>query len=182
METLSEGSLQVKTLETSQVSVEDILFANHLLKDVITHTPLQRDPVLSSKYDCNVYLKREDLQVVRSFKIRGAYNVIRHLPSETLERGVICASAGNHAQGVAFSCQNLQIPGRIFMPNTTPKQKVSQVKRFGGSFVEVVLTGDTFDDSLAEALKTSEKAGCNLFTLLKIRKRLLDKELWLWKS
>lgn len=135
------------------VKVEDIVVANHALKDVIEKTPLQKNKLLSERYGCNVYLKREDLQVVRSFKIRGAYHFIRSLPAEERERGVVCASAGNHAQGVAFSCQHLQIKGTIFMPTTTPRQKVSQVKLFGGSFVEVVLVGDTFDDSFAEAMK-----------------------------
>ncbi|MFD1426663.1 threonine dehydratase [Kroppenstedtia sanguinis] len=160
MEPSSLTSTSVKSQETaSQMSVEEVIVANHILKDVIIHTPLQRDSVLSAKYDCDLYLKREDLQVVRSFKIRGAYNVIRHLEPQKLERGVVCASAGNHAQGVAFSCQTLQIPGRIFMPSTTPQQKVSQVKRFGGTFVEVVLTGDTFDDSLEQALRYREETG-----------------------
>ncbi|OYD06652.1 threonine ammonia-lyase IlvA [Paludifilum halophilum] len=141
------------------VTVEDIIFANHLLKDVAIHTPLQRNEILSNRYGCDVYLKREDLQVVRSFKLRGAYNVIRNLPTERLENGVVCASAGNHAQGIAYSCQSLQITGKIFMPNTTPSQKVTQVKRFGGPYVEVILSGDTFDDSLAEALAYGKKHG-----------------------
>ncbi|QQE73828.1 threonine ammonia-lyase IlvA [Brevibacillus composti] len=135
------------------VKMEEIMVANHLLKDVIEKTPLQLNKRLSEKYGCHLYLKREDLQVVRSFKIRGAYNLIRHLSDEERERGVVCASAGNHAQGVAHSCQLLQIRGTIFMPATTPRQKISQVKLFGGSFVDVVLVGDTFDDSFAEAMK-----------------------------
>lgn len=135
------------------VKVEDIVVANHVLKDVIEKTPLQKNKILSEQYGCNVYLKREDLQVVRSFKIRGAYHFIRSLSPEERQRGVVCASAGNHAQGVAYSCHHLQIQGTIFMPATTPRQKVSQVKRFGGPFVEVVLIGDTFDDSFAEAMK-----------------------------
>jgi len=135
------------------VSVEEIVVANHALKDVVEKTPLQKNKLLSERYGCNVYLKREDLQVVRSFKIRGAYHFIRSLGQEQRERGVVCASAGNHAQGVAYSCNHLQIQGTIFMPTTTPRQKVSQVKLFGGSFVEVVLIGDTFDDSFAEAMK-----------------------------
>jgi threonine dehydratase len=134
------------------VNMEDIIVANHVLKDVIEKTPLQRNKLLSERYGCNVYLKREDLQVVRSFKIRGAYNLIRHLSAEERQRGVVCASAGNHAQGVAYSCRLLQIRGRIFMPATTPRQKVSQVKLFGGEYVDVVLVGDTFDDSFAEAM------------------------------
>jgi threonine dehydratase len=131
--------------------LEDIIKAGQALKGIINKTPLQRNDILSEKYNCNLYLKREDLQVVRSFKIRGAYNLIQSIPSDQLNNGVVCASAGNHAQGVAYSCKNLGIPGRIFMPITTPRQKVSQVKRFGGDFIEVVLTGDTFDDAFYEA-------------------------------
>lgn len=132
--------------------MEDILIANYALKDVIQKTPLQKNKILSDRYQCNVYVKREDLQVVRSFKIRGAYHLIRSLAEEELKNGVVCASAGNHAQGVAYSCQLLNIQAKIFMPSTTPRQKVSQVKWFGGSFVEVILTGDTFDDSFKEAI------------------------------
>ncbi|MBN3524003.1 threonine ammonia-lyase IlvA [Paenibacillus apiarius] len=134
------------------VTMEHIVRAHHVLKEVIVRTPLQRDPILSAKYGCNVYLKREDLQIVRSFKIRGAYNMIRHLSAEELERGIVCASAGNHAQGVAYSCQALKIQGTIVMPSTTPSQKVTQVKRFGGSHVNVVLTGDTYDDAYDAAM------------------------------
>lgn len=137
----------------STVRVEEIVVANHALKDVVEKTPLQKNKLLSERYGCNVYVKREDLQVVRSFKIRGAYHFIRSLSAEQREQGVVCASAGNHAQGVAFSCNHLQIRGTIFMPTTTPRQKITQVKLFGGSYVEVVLVGDTFDDSFAEAMK-----------------------------
>ncbi|MDT8859959.1 threonine ammonia-lyase IlvA [Alkalihalobacillus sp. MEB130] len=134
------------------VHIEDIIIANQRLKDVVTHTPLQRNEVLSERYGCNVYLKREDLQVVRSFKIRGAFHQISSLTREELNNGVVCASAGNHAQGVAYSCRTLQIKGRIFMPSTTPRQKVDQVKFFGKEYVDVVLSGDTFDDSFNEAM------------------------------
>ena len=141
------------------VGMEDIVRAHHVLREVIVRTPLQRDAVLSAKYGCNVYLKREDLQVVRSFKIRGAYNMIRSLTEEERSAGIVCASAGNHAQGVAFSCNALNIRGKIFMPSTTPKQKVKQVKRFGGTSVEVILTGDTFDDAYEEAIKACMEQG-----------------------
>jgi len=141
------------------VSMEDIVRAHHVLREVIVRTPLQRDAVLSAKYDCEVYLKREDLQVVRSFKIRGAYNMIRSLSEEQRNEGIVCASAGNHAQGVAFSCNALNIKGKIFMPSTTPNQKVKQVKRFGGGSVEVILTGDTFDDAYDEAIKACDEYG-----------------------
>ncbi|NMM52524.1 threonine ammonia-lyase IlvA [Paenibacillus aquistagni] len=146
-------------MEKMNVRMEDIVRAHHTLKEVIVRTPLQRDPNLSAKYDCNVYLKREDLQIVRSFKIRGAYNKVRHLQPDELERGIVCASAGNHAQGVAYSCQALRIQGTIVMPSTTPSQKVTQVKRFGGTYVNVVLTGDTFDDAYDAAMKICEENG-----------------------
>ncbi|RAI88645.1 L-threonine ammonia-lyase [Paenibacillus pabuli] len=141
------------------VGMEDIVRAHHVLREVIVRTPLQRDAVLSAKYNCNVYLKREDLQVVRSFKIRGAYNMIRSLTPAELEKGIVCASAGNHAQGVAFSCNALSIHGKIFMPSTTPNQKVKQVRRFGGDNVEVVLTGDTYDDAYEEAMRACNEQG-----------------------
>lgn len=143
----------------SKIHVEDIIKANQALKDVVVQTPLQKDPILSERYDCHLYLKREDLQVVRSFKIRGAYNLMQSLTREELKNGVVCASAGNHAQGVAYSCKALGVEGRIFMPTTTPRQKVSRVEFFGGSFVEVVLTGDTFDDSYQEAMQYCQEQG-----------------------
>nr|WP_201318158.1 threonine ammonia-lyase IlvA [Paenibacillus sp. EPM92] len=149
----------MKTMGENRIKLEDILVASHVLKDVVHHTPLQKNYILSERYGCNVFLKREDLQVVRSFKIRGAYNLIRSLSDEQLAKGVVCASAGNHAQGVAYSCRALEIPGKIFMPTTTPRQKISQVKLFGGKFVEVLLIGDTFDDSLREALAYGEREG-----------------------
>ncbi|MDG0809759.1 threonine ammonia-lyase IlvA [Cohnella rhizosphaerae] len=139
--------------------MEDILFAAHTLRSVVAPTPLQFNPRLSAKHGCRIHLKREDQQVVRSFKIRGAYNLISGLPAEERERGVICASAGNHAQGVAYSCAALDIPGIIYMPATTPRQKVGQVELFGGDKVEVRLTGDTFDDAYAEALRAVRETG-----------------------
>ncbi|EUJ28455.1 threonine dehydratase [Listeria cornellensis FSL F6-0969] len=139
------------------VSKQDVLDAYDTLKSIVKHTPLEKDYYLSQKYDCNVYLKREDLQWVRSFKLRGAYYAIAQLTEEQLKNGVTCASAGNHAQGVAFTCQKLGVPATIFMPTTTPQQKVSQVRFFGGEFVEVRLTGDTFDASAYSAKKFSEE-------------------------
>jgi threonine dehydratase len=137
----------------------DISKAHRVLQEVVVPTPLQHNRALSAKFDCNVYLKREDLQVVRSFKIRGAYNLISSLSSEERSQGVICASAGNHAQGVAFSCQKLDIPGIIYMPATTPRQKINQVKLFGGDRVDIRLIGDTFDDAFEEAIRVSVQEG-----------------------
>ena len=134
------------------VTLRNIQLAQESLKKVVRHTPLEYNANLSEMYDCSVWLKREDLQVVRSYKLRGAYHKISSLSERELANGVVCASAGNHAQGVAFSCQKLGIKGTIFMPSPTPKQKVRQVKLFGKGQVEIVLTGDTFDDSSEAAL------------------------------
>lgn len=122
------------------------------LKGVINPTPLQYSQRLSEKYSASVYIKREDLQLVRSYKLRGAYNKISKLTDAERSKGVVCASAGNHAQGVAFSCKKLGIKGVIFMPSPTPKQKINQTEMFGNGYIEIVLTGDTFDDCQQTAL------------------------------
>jgi threonine dehydratase len=145
---------QVENKEKA-VHLEDILIANQMIKDVVIHTPLQQNHLLSERYECNVYLKREDLQAVRSFKLRGAYNRIKKLSEDELKNGIACASAGNHAQGVAYACRHLNIQGKIFMPSTTPRQKVNQVQFLGKDNVEIVLTGDTFDDSYDKAIACS---------------------------
>ena len=129
------------------------------LKPAVLNTPLQLNASLSAKYKCKVYLKREDLQVVRSYKIRGAYNMISQLSLKRKNKGVVCASAGNHAQGFAWSCKSLGIKGIIFMPSPTPRQKVNQVKMFGGEWIELIMTGDTFDDCLKEALEYTSANG-----------------------
>lgn len=127
------------------------------LKKVVTKTPLMLNQSLSRKYQCNVYLKREDLQIVRSYKLRGAYNMMSSLPAEQLQKGVVCASAGNHAQGFAYSCKKLGAKGVVFMPIITPNQKVKQTKMFGEDHIEVVLVGDTFDDCAVAAKEFTEK-------------------------
>ncbi|MGA9225432.1 MAG: threonine ammonia-lyase IlvA, partial [Mesobacillus sp.] len=119
--------------------------------------PLQLNHRLSEKYEADIYLKREDLQHVRSFKLRGAYYAMKILWDAGLQNGVVCASAGNHAQGVAYACRQLGVNGKIYMPATTPGQKVSQVEMFGREYVDIVLTGDTFDDSYREALICAER-------------------------
>ena len=129
----------------------DIEGAMQRLKSVVTHTPLQYNANLSRKYQCRVFLKREDLQIVRSYKLRGAYNMMRQLSADQLAKGVVCASAGNHAQGFAYSCKKLGVKGVVFMPIPSPQQKVSQTKMFGEDFVEVKLVGDTFDDTAVAA-------------------------------
>ena len=127
------------------------------LKKVVKRTPLILNAGLSKKYHCKVYLKREDLQVVRSYKLRGAYNMMSTLPADQLHQGVVCASAGNHAQGFAFSCKKLNVKGVIFMPIITPKQKVNQTKMFGEDKIEIKLVGDTFDDCAVAARRYTEE-------------------------
>lgn len=129
------------------------------LKGVVNRTPLVLSHTLSRKYNCNVYLKREDLQIVRSYKLRGAYNMMSSLPQEQLQQGVVCASAGNHAQGFAYSCKKLGVKGVVFMPIITPLQKVQQTKFFGEDFIEIKLTGDTYDDCSVAAKKFTEENG-----------------------
>jgi threonine dehydratase len=140
------------TTETQMVKL-DINGAYDALKQVVLKTPLQYHRKLSEKFQAKIYLKREDLQVVRSYKIRGAFNLIQSLNDEQRKRGVACASAGNHAQGVAFACRYLDIQGVIYMPAITPKQKINQVKMFGGDNTKIVLIGDTFDECQAHALE-----------------------------
>ena len=144
------------TTETKAFNL-DIDAAHEVLKPVVLKTPLQFHRKLSEKFGCEVYLKREDLQVVRSYKIRGAYNLIQSLNDEQRKRGVVCASAGNHAQGVAFSCKLLNIHGVIYMPAITPKQKINQVNMFGGANMKIVLVGDTFDECQEHAIQFAKE-------------------------
>ncbi|MGC9355907.1 MAG: threonine ammonia-lyase, partial [Mariniphaga sp.] len=139
--------------------LQDITRAKITLNEVALHTPLQQNQGLSEEFKANILLKREDLQTVRSYKIRGAFNKIAQLSNADLEKGVVCASAGNHAQGVAYSCSKLKIKGKIYMPATTPRQKIRQVEMFGKKNVEVVLTGDTYDASEAAALNDCRQTG-----------------------
>lgn len=133
--------------------------ALHVLSTVVLETPLQFNKRLSDAFSASIFLKREDQQQVRSFKIRGAFNKINALPKNELQKGIVCASAGNHAQGFAFSCNQLKITGTVFMPTPTPNQKVDQVKMFGGSYVSIVLIGDTYDDSQQAALAHCNEKG-----------------------
>ncbi len=142
----------MNTLNQS-ISLEDIYKAQHQIKDVVEHTPLVYMKNFSERYNAQIYFKREDLQIVRSYKIRGAFNKIKGLSKKELINGIVCASAGNHAQGVAFSCHKLKVKGIIFMPVTTPNQKIDQVRMFGGLFVDIKLIGDSFDDSSEAAKK-----------------------------
>ena len=140
-------------------SIEGVQLAVSRLSNVIRKTPWEFNKRLSSLKNASVFLKREDLQQIRSFKIRGAYNKISSLSEEKRGIGIICASAGNHAQGFAFSCNKMQIEGVVYMPATTPQQKVSQVKMFGGKYIRVLLIGDTYDACQKYALKIAKKEG-----------------------
>ena len=132
-------------------SLKDVKVAAKNLEGVAYKTPLNINTNLSKEFNANICFKREDLQVVRSYKIRGAYNKMLSLNDDEKQRGIVCASAGNHAQGVALSCKLLQIKGTIFMPSPTPNQKINQVKMFGEDFIEIVIEGDTFDDAFNAA-------------------------------
>ncbi|MCU0340089.1 MAG: threonine ammonia-lyase IlvA [Spirosomaceae bacterium] len=136
-----------KSPKAASPTFDNILQAAERIRKVAKHTDLELNLNFSERYEANIYFKREDLQVVRSYKIRGAYNKMASLSPEALEKGVVCASAGNHAQGVAYACNKMTVKGTIFMPTTTPAQKVKQVKLFGKDQIEVVLHGDTYDDA-----------------------------------
>lgn len=131
----------------NKVTAKSIDEASKRLENVIVQTPLQLSKRLSAKYGATIYFKREDLQEVRSFKIRGAYNKISQLTGAEKKLGVVAASAGNHAQGVAYSCSALKIKGTIFMPAITPLQKIDRVRQFGGSYITIKLVGQTFDEA-----------------------------------
>lgn len=137
----------------------DIPASAERLSGIVRHTPLTFHRNLSKRFNCNIWLKREDLQVVRSYKLRGAYNLMSSLSPGQLENGVVCASAGNHAQGFAYSCSRLGAKGVVFMPVITPRQKVSQTEMFGEDNIEIKLVGDTFDDCAAAAKKFTLENG-----------------------
>lgn len=137
-------------------AIED---AERRLHGVIARTPLEASARLSEIYEANILIKREDMQGVRSFKIRGAYNKIASLSAEERTRPVVCASAGNHAQGVASACARLKIRGTIFMPRITPTQKVERVEQFGGELVEIRLAGDSYDEASLAAEAYSAQTG-----------------------
>ena len=126
--------------------------ATTAIRGLFPETPLQRNDHLSARYDAEIWLKREDLSPVRSYKLRGAFNAMRKVRSvHPDQREFVCASAGNHAQGVAFACRHFGVQGTIFMPVTTPQQKIDKTRIFGGDLVQIVLTGDYFDQTLAAA-------------------------------
>jgi len=138
--------------------IKDIKNASNILRRIIEPTPLNFNQDLSNKYLANIYKKREDLNHVRSYKIRGAFNKMHSLVNENnLINGIVTCSAGNHAQGVAYSCNKLQITGDIFMPKITTKQKIDKVKKFGGKYVNIFLEGNNFDESFDISQKYSQE-------------------------
>ncbi|MGH8981499.1 MAG: threonine ammonia-lyase IlvA [Acidimicrobiales bacterium] len=126
------------------------------------HTPLQRNARLSERYGAEILLKREDLQAVRSYKIRGAYNFVAALPGGPPAAGVVCASAGNHAQGMAWTCRHLGVRGTVYLPRRTPRQKVDRIRSLGGDLVDVRFAGDTFDDAAAAASDYATATGATV--------------------
>jgi len=140
-----------------EITLKSIREAKENFGDFINTSPLEYSDRLSQEYQAEIYLKREDLQSVRSYKIRWAFNKINSLSKKEKKAGVVCASAGNHAQWVAITCAELKIKGTIYMPVTTPEQKVYKTKKFGGEFVDVVLVWDTFDDALKASFDFQEK-------------------------
>ncbi|QCB51444.1 threonine ammonia-lyase IlvA [Rhodococcus sp. PAMC28707] len=152
----------VSNSHTFAVTADDIDTAARRISSVVSATPLQYCERLSAVTGAQVYLKREDLQIVRSYKIRGAYNLMAQLTPEELAVGVVTASAGNHAQGVAFACRSMQVHGRIYVPANTPKQKRDRIRVHGGEFVELIVTGDTFDAASASAAADVARTGATM--------------------
>ena len=135
------------------------------LRDLFSRTPLQRNDFLSRKFGADIWLKREDLSPVRSYKLRGAYNAMRKVrAANPAQRHFVCASAGNHAQGVAFACQHFGVQGTIFMPVTTPQQKIDKTRAFGGDNVHIILTGDYFDQTLTASQRFCTEEGAHFLS------------------
>ncbi len=146
----------------AELNLGHIRAAAERLETIGVHTPLQRNTRLSARYGAEVYVKREDLQAVRSYKIRGAYTFVSSLPGDRLRAGVVCASAGNHAQGVAWTCRALGVHGVVFLPRRTPKQKVARIRSVGGDLVDVRFAGETFDDAAVAAAEQAERTGATI--------------------
>ncbi|MGW3570320.1 threonine ammonia-lyase IlvA [Streptomyces sp. NPDC000941] len=147
---------------TGIVGAADVVEAARRCAEVIRPSPLHRSERLSARYGFDVWLKREDQQAVRSYKARGAYNLIAQLSAEERRRGVVCASAGNHGQGVALACASLGVPARVYLPRTTPRQKRDRVRTLGGEHVHMIVEGDTYDDAAAAATEYTRASGATL--------------------
>jgi threonine dehydratase len=146
----------------SALSAADVEAAAKRISAVVTPTPLQFSDRLSATTGASVYLKREDLQVVRSYKLRGAYNLLVQLSDDELAAGVVCSSAGNHAQGFAFACRTLGVHGRVYVPAKTPKQKRDRIRYHGGEFIELIVGGSTYDLAAEAAVADVERTGATL--------------------
>ena len=158
----AELSQSPSTGGSGPLSAADIDSAATRIAGVITPTPLQLSDQLSATTGANVYLKREDLQTVRSYKLRGAYNLLVQLSDEELAAGVVCSSAGNHAQGFAYACRTLGIRGRVYVPAKTPKQKRDRIRYHGGQFIDLIVGGSTYDLAAEAALADVERTGATL--------------------
>src|SRR5271168_1312198 len=144
------------------VSAADIDDAAKRIAPVVTPTPLQLSDRLSAITGAQVYLKREDLQIVRSYKLRGAYNLLVQLSDEEIAAGVVCSSAGNHAQGFAYACRTLGVHGRVYVPAKTPRQKCDRIRYHGGKFIELIVGGSTYDLAAEAALDDVQRTGATL--------------------
>lgn len=166
---VSTAALESKdnTSQTGDMSrfYETVLTSQAAMSELFERTPLQRNDHLSARYNADIWLKREDLSPVRSYKIRGAFNAMRKaLKNDPVQKIFVCASAGNHAQGVAYVCRHFNVKGVIFMPVTTPQQKVEKTRIFGGDNVEIRLVGDYFDDTLKSAQSYCESQGAHFLS------------------
>jgi threonine dehydratase len=157
---LSQGTKR-SPLE-SPLSAADIDAAAQRISGVVAKTPLQFSDRLSTLTGAQVYLKREDLQAVRSYKLRGAYNLMMQLSPDELAAGVVCSSAGNHAQGFALACRSMGVHGRVYVPAKTPKQKRDRIRYHGGEFIEVIVGGKTYDIAAAAAVEDVARTGATL--------------------
>ena len=147
---------------TSSLSAADIDEAAQRISGVVLRSPLQYSERLSEATGANVYLKREDQQAVRSYKLRGAHNLLMQLSAEEIAAGVVCSSAGNHAQGFAMACRSMGIHGRVYVPGKTPKQKRDRIRYHGREFIELIVTGHTYDEAAAAALEDIARTGATL--------------------
>jgi threonine dehydratase len=147
---------------TSPLNAADIDAAAERISGVVALTPLQLSDRLSAITGASVYLKREDLQAVRSYKLRGAYNLLMQLTPEEIAAGVVCSSAGNHAQGFALACRSMGIHGRVYVPAKTPKQKRDRIRYHGGEYIELIVGGKTYDVAAAAALEDVARTGATL--------------------
>jgi len=159
---LSQGPSTRGSGPLSSLSAADIDAAAKRIAGVVTPTPLQLSDRLSAITGATVYLKREDLQTVRSYKLRGAYNLLVQLSAEELTAGVVCSSAGNHGQGFAYACRTLGVRGRVYVPATTPKQKRDRIRYHGGEFIELIVGGSTYDLAAEAALADVARTGATL--------------------